>query len=157
MCGMSMTPIAAAGPWEGRYKANLMDCERYMLSCYRSIELNPVRAGRVSDPADYRWSSYRRYAPSGADAVVTEHTEYTALGGSLAARCEAYLALFRVDLEAEVIGEIRDNLNRCRALGSERFKDAIEAALHRKVRPGKPGRPRKKIEACKAEQIEIAV
>ncbi|HZA28560.1 MAG TPA: hypothetical protein VE735_03005 [Gammaproteobacteria bacterium] len=28
------------------------------------------------------------------------------------------------------------------ALGSERFKDEIEAALHRKVRPGKAGRPR---------------
>ena len=26
---------------------------------YRFIELNPVRAGMVSDPADYRWSSYR--------------------------------------------------------------------------------------------------
>src|SRR5436309_13864590 len=31
-----------------------------------------------------------------------------------------------------------------RALGSERFKDEIEAALHRKVRPGKAGRLRKK-------------
>jgi putative transposase len=99
--------------WEGRYKASLVDCERYVLRCYRSIELNPVCARMVSDPADYRWSSYRRNAGGGADAVVTEHTEYTALGGSLAARCEAYLALFRVDLEAEVIGEIRDNLNRC--------------------------------------------
>jgi hypothetical protein len=55
-----------------------------------------------------------------------------------------------VDLDAEVLGEIRDNLNQCRALGSERFKDKIEAALHRKVRPGKAGRPRK-TEECKAD------
>jgi putative transposase len=109
--------------WEGRYKASLVDCERYVLTCYRSIELNPVRAGMVSDPADHRWSSYRRNAGGGADGVVTEHAEYTGLGGSLAACCEAYRELFRVDLDTEVLGEIRDNLNRCRALGSERFKD----------------------------------
>jgi hypothetical protein len=34
------------------------------------------------------------------------------------------------------------------ALGSERFKDEIEAALHRKVCPGKAGRPSKKTEEC---------
>jgi hypothetical protein len=82
--------------------------------------------------------------PGAGDGMVTEYAEYTALGGSLTARCEAYRELFRVDLDAEVLGEIHDNLNRCRALGSERFKNAIEAALHRKVRPGKAGRPRKK-------------
>jgi putative transposase len=65
------------------------------------IELKPVRAGMVLDPADCRRSSYRRNAGGGADVVVTEHAEYTALGGSLAARCEAYRELFRVDLDAE--------------------------------------------------------
>lgn len=116
-----------------------------------------MHAGRVSGPADYRWSSYRRNAQGGADGVVTEHTEYTALGGLLAARCEAYRELFRVDLDAEVLGEIRDSLNQCQALGSERFKDDIETALHRKVCPGRAGRPRKKTEECKADQLEIAV
>ncbi|MGQ0594082.1 MAG: transposase [Gammaproteobacteria bacterium] len=129
--------------WEGRYKASLVDSEHYLLRCYRYIEINPVRAGTVSHPADYRWSSYRRNALGGADAVVTEHAEYTALGASLATRCEAYRALFRVDLDVEVLGEIRDSLNQCRVLGSERFKDEIEAALHRKVRAGKAGRPSK--------------
>jgi putative transposase len=30
--------------WEGRYKAALIDSENYLLTCYRYIELNPVRA-----------------------------------------------------------------------------------------------------------------
>jgi hypothetical protein len=47
---------------EGHYKASLVDCERYVLTWYRYIELNPVRIGMVSDPADYRWPSYRRNA-----------------------------------------------------------------------------------------------
>ena len=45
--------------WEGRHKASLIDADRYLLACYRYIELNPVRANMVVDPADYRWSSYR--------------------------------------------------------------------------------------------------
>ena len=39
--------------WEGRYKATLVDSERYALSCYRYIELNPVRADMVGHPAEY--------------------------------------------------------------------------------------------------------
>ena len=44
--------------WEGRFKAALVDSERYLMACYRYIELNPVRAGMTTDPADYRWSSH---------------------------------------------------------------------------------------------------
>jgi hypothetical protein len=35
---------------------------RYPLSCLRYMELNPLRAGMVTDPGDYRWSSYRAHA-----------------------------------------------------------------------------------------------
>jgi hypothetical protein len=38
-----------------------------------------------------------------------------------------------------VLGEIRDNLNQCRALGSERFKDEIEAAWAERYVPARPG------------------
>jgi putative transposase len=39
--------------WEGRYKACPVDTETYFLQCLRYIELNPVRARMVADPADY--------------------------------------------------------------------------------------------------------
>ncbi len=45
--------------FEGRFKSSLVESERYLLTCMRYIELNPVRAGMVVDPGDYRWSSYR--------------------------------------------------------------------------------------------------
>ncbi len=44
--------------WEGRYKASLVDSERYLLTCMQYIESNPVRASMVEHPGDYRWSSY---------------------------------------------------------------------------------------------------
>jgi len=44
--------------WEERFKSVIEEsgvAARTMAAC---IDLNPVRAGMVSDPADYRWSSY---------------------------------------------------------------------------------------------------
>ena len=34
--------------WEGRFKSSLIDSERYLMTCYRYIEENPIRAGRCS-------------------------------------------------------------------------------------------------------------
>ena len=48
--------------WEGRFKSALVDSEHYVLACYRYIELNPVRAGIVTSPREYRWSSHARNA-----------------------------------------------------------------------------------------------
>src|SRR5262247_1018598 len=44
--------------WEGRYRAAPIDSDAYLLTCQRYIELNPVRARMVADPADYPWSSH---------------------------------------------------------------------------------------------------
>jgi hypothetical protein len=45
--------------WEDRYKSCLVQAEDYLLQLYRYIELNPVRANMIEDPADYHWSSYQ--------------------------------------------------------------------------------------------------
>lgn len=48
-----------SGPsWEGRFKSCLVQEEHYVLAVYRYIEMNPVRAGMLSSPAEYTWSSY---------------------------------------------------------------------------------------------------
>jgi hypothetical protein len=44
--------------WDSRYKSSLIQAETYLLTCMRYIELNPVRATMVEDPAHYRWTSY---------------------------------------------------------------------------------------------------
>jgi putative transposase len=44
--------------FRGRYKAILIDKERYLLELCRYIVLNPVRVKLVVQPADYLWSSY---------------------------------------------------------------------------------------------------
>ncbi len=46
---------------QGRHSAILVDREKYLLTVVRYIHLNPVNAGMVSIPEDYKWSSYREY------------------------------------------------------------------------------------------------
>ena len=44
--------------WEGRYKASLVQDDKYLLRVMKYIELNPVRACMVELPGEYRWSSF---------------------------------------------------------------------------------------------------
>ncbi len=60
----------------------------------RYIELNPVRAGMVIDPADYPWSSYDCGALGQPNDLVVPHPEYQRLGESNEARQAAYRELF---------------------------------------------------------------
>jgi putative transposase len=68
--------------WQGRYKATLIDSEAYLLTCMRYIELNPVRAGMVVDPADYLWSSHLVNALGQASDLIEPHEEYGVGGNS---------------------------------------------------------------------------
>lgn len=121
--------------WEGRYKATLIDTERYLLTCYRYIELNPVRANMAAHPAEYRWSSYRSNALGQADPLLTPHAEYLALGNDPPKRQGAYRALFDLHLDSHTLTEIREATQKGWALGDERFKDDVERLLDRRTRP----------------------
>ncbi|MFQ6024878.1 MAG: transposase, partial [Acidiferrobacterales bacterium] len=57
---------------QGRFKAILVERERYLLALCRYVVLNPVRAKLVRSPAQYKWSSYRATAGQGqAPAFLT--------------------------------------------------------------------------------------
>lgn len=129
--------------WEGRFKASLVDAEDYFLTCCRYIELNPVRAGLVSHPADYRWSSYRHHALDEPNSCLTPHPLFRRLGTSPEERRSAYQALFRCDLEEEQLRTIRSAANTGWPVGGDSFKDQIEAAVEQAARPPPRGRPAK--------------
>lgn len=120
--------------WQGRFRSCIAQEEEYILACQRYIELNPVRAGMVTHPRHYRWSSYRINAEGKASALLTPHAQYLALGSTDEARRESYRQLFRGELDPEVVQEIRDATNGNFALGGERFKREIEMVLGRATR-----------------------
>lgn len=129
--------------WEGRYKSCLVDTERYLLTCYRYIELNPVRAAMVADPADYAWSSYRTNAQALPDKVVVPHAEYLRPGADASERCSAYRQLFKEVLGDARLAEIRAYVQQQRALGTIRFQREIEAMIGRCANVRAAHRPRR--------------
>lgn len=121
--------------WEGRFKSSVVDTERYLLLCYRYIELNPYRAAMVWHPAEYPWSSYRFNALGQGNPLITPHSKYSELGSSASTRQAAYRALFKTEIDEQDIAEIRDKTNNEWVLGSEYFKDIIFSRLSRQVAP----------------------
>lgn len=81
--------------WEDRYEAFPVHVGRYLLSCMRYIELNPVRARVVASPGQYPWSSFRANALGQDNPLLTPHAHYCALGRGAESRQAAYLALFQ--------------------------------------------------------------
>ncbi|MGH8603268.1 MAG: transposase, partial [Gammaproteobacteria bacterium] len=128
--------------WEGRYRSCLMQEDSYVLASYRYIELNPVRAGMVEHPADYRWSSYRANAQAERSDLIKPHPLYEALGEGNGQRADVYREIFRYQLDPGLVDQIRTATNGNYALGSPRFTAEVESALGRRVTRGKSGRPR---------------
>jgi hypothetical protein len=57
--------------WEGRFKSVLVEGADQTLSTVAAyIDLNPVRAGIVRDPADYRWCGYAQALGGGRQACI---------------------------------------------------------------------------------------
>ena len=129
--------------WEGRHKASLIQRRHYLLKCYRYIELNPVRAGMVDQPGEYRWSSYRSNAEGRANPLITAHPEYLLLGATAAERQDAYRDLFKSHMDSNEIKEIRRAITHDVPLGNERFREEIEAMLGRRIQDKRRGRPKK--------------
>lgn len=127
--------------WEGRYKSTVIDADSYLLTCSLYIELNPVRAGMVAHPRDYRWSSYRAHADGEDNDLVSDHPLYLRMGSDAEACQTAYRLLFRAALGETLLSEIRDATNKGWALGNDRFRARIEALANRRASPRKPGRP----------------
>src|SRR3954467_14556413 len=83
------------GPlWEGRFRSCIVESARYVLACYRYIELNPVRAGMVAAACQHPWSSHAGNSGLKTDKLLTPHPEFWALGSTIEGRQKAYAQLF---------------------------------------------------------------
>jgi putative transposase len=128
--------------WEGRYKSTLIQAERYLLACMVYIDLNPVRAGLVSDPADYPWSSHLHYVGRRSDRLITPHPLYWELGNTPFARDAAYAELVRSGIGSEQQRALTEATFRGWALGEVDYVADLQRRTERRVSKGRPGRPK---------------
>jgi len=144
--------------WDSRYKSSLVHADDYLLLCQRYVELNPVRAGMMDDPAQYRWSSYRANGLGQADDLLTPHALYLGLDKDAQERQSVYRALFRPELEQEALADIRLALDQGQPLGNGRFLDQVERMVGRRCEVRPRGRPRKiETSVCPADQLALSI
>ena len=128
---------------EGRYKACPIGDDRYLLQCHRHIELNPVRARMVTDPADFPWSSHRHHALGATDPLVRSHSAIAGLAADPGKRRFLYREFVMKAVAPEKMDAIRQHLQRQHFHRPDRLRRAFEGQLGRTVGPKKIGRPRK--------------
>ncbi len=127
--------------WEGRYRATLIQAERYLLACMVYIDLNPVRAHMVEQPLDYRWSSHSQYVGPRSDRLVTPHALYWALGNTPFSREAAYAELVQAGVARDQQSALINATLKAWALGDDAFMQQLEGQTTRRLLKGKAGRP----------------
>lgn len=81
--------------WQGRFKLQPVQKERYLVTCGRYIERNPVRAKIVNEACEYSYSSARFYCLGENDGITTEDPTFLEFGTDLTCRRSAYLEFLR--------------------------------------------------------------
>jgi len=132
--------------WEGRFRATVIEAERYLHAGICFVELAPVRAGLVHHAQDHPWSSVRHHLGLASDPLVSDHALYWALGNTPFEREAAHGQLLQQALTREQSRAIADAATKGWALGSESFKTSLAANTRRRVQPGPRGRPPKRLQ-----------
>ncbi len=100
--------------FQGRYKAFVVQEERYFEALLRYIHLNPVKARIVERPQDYPWSSDRLFRGTGASGLLDRDAALALLGPTPRSAARAYLQLMHGKLTPsyEQLREIARAANR---------------------------------------------
>ncbi len=77
--------------WLNRYKSIPVETDRYALDLMRYINRNPVRAGMVQNPGDWKWSGYRFYAYGEPNTLLEYHPAYLGLSLQPQIRQQAFV------------------------------------------------------------------
>lgn len=131
--------------WQGRFKSLIIDSDHYFMLCSRCIELSPVRAGLVTDPARYADSSYLHHIGELVDPLINDHPLYWKLGNTPFQREIAYKELTGQSLTSKEMDEFERATKTSWPLGSSHFKQQLEIKANCRISPLRRGRPRLEI------------
>ena len=127
--------------WEGRFRSCLVSTDDYLLACCRYIELNPVRAGIVAHPRDYRWSSYRFHGEGTKDALLDVDPCYLGLGDSDLQREQSYRQLMEAGNPEHELVMIRTSVQRGGVTAGQSYIQGLSLRLSRQLELRPRGRP----------------
>ena len=116
--------------WQGRFASFVLD-EPYLLAAARYVELNPMRAGLVDSPRDYRWSSAAAHLKAKDDGLVRASPLLEIAGN--------WRRLLTSAVREEELDQFREHERTGRVMGNEDFQRRLEKKLGRVLRRQKPG------------------
>ncbi|MBA3015591.1 MAG: transposase [Desulfobulbaceae bacterium] len=129
--------------WEGRYKSSPINANEFLLACCRYVELNPLRAGMVADPAQYRWSSCPTKVGIKEQPWLDLDPFYMSLGESTIQRAIRYATWLRETIPDTEWKLIREATQRGQLTANRKFIREISVKVGRRLELRGPGRPRK--------------
>ena len=91
--------------WKGRYRAKIVEDQRYLDGLLAYIHLNPVSAGLVADPAEYRWSGHREIIGRTRKPITDVDEVLVLFGKTRRSAREAYVRAIKGAFEEAWIGE----------------------------------------------------
>lgn len=130
--------------WEGRYRATVMDADRYLLPCMVYFDTKPVRAGLAVNPQAYAWSSHGHYTGLRNERWLTIHPLIWALGNTPFAREAAYAERVVQGVTQDEEGDLVESALKGWALGDEDFLHRIGERTARRLKKERAGRPARK-------------
>ena len=105
--------------WQERYYSCPMD-DTHLVAAMRYVEQNPVRAGIISNPLEYRWSSALAHVTGIDKNGILDMQWWKNRFDS-----EYWIELLNINLHDEQVILIRDKTYRGQPLGDEKFKKWI--------------------------------
>lgn len=111
--------------FQGRYKAIIIDADSYLLELTRYIHLNPVRAGLVSLPDQYRWSSALSYAMEVKLSWLTMDWVLSQFADSRTLARKRYREFLHEGLGGPRRPEFHRGITEGRVLGNDRFLETV--------------------------------
>ena len=127
--------------WEGRFRATVIEPERYLLTCMRLVEASPVHEQLVVHARDWIWSSAACHLGERSDPLVTDHAVFWTLGNTPFERQASYARLLEQPLDETEQTAARSAAERGWALGGEAYVASLAGSTHRRLEPRPRGRP----------------
>jgi len=121
--------------WQGRFYSCALD-EPHLYAAVRYVENNPVRAGIVEKPHDYKWSSARSRISGETDLVLSGDCYLTE-------QIQDWLGYIEEREDDAMVNAIRSNSRTGRPCGDEGFVQTIEGVVGRRLKAMPKGRPKR--------------
>ncbi len=106
--------------WQGRFRSYVMD-EHHLHAAVRYIELNPVRAGLVDQPGQWRWSSARAHLSGQPDGIVDTQ--------AMLSRVSSWGDYLKVETKPELTARLRAAEFAGKPLGDAKFIRCISREI----------------------------